>query len=279
MKTMQSALPFNYMTIRVTKSRIAKDLLAIPISLIDHFPKNKTQVYVSFEEDLEEHPLAFTPYTSSSGECRIGGMRKFYQRFQVRDGDELVLQILGDNKYRIFTETKFENSIRNNETTLDNSINDDEAGHGLRKISEITNTDFHETVLSEYFRLSANEFEKRRRSKPSSVSSKASMPANIRKILAEIYGGKCQVTQFGFLMKNGRPYFEVHHIDPELGNHLKNILVVSPNTHALFTYAHVEHYKDEEGWLRRVKFNNEEYRVNHVIDEIPRHFEKTVHSL
>ncbi len=279
MKTIQSKLPFNYKTIRVTKSRIAKDLLAIPISLKDHFPQNKTAVYVSFGADLEERPLAFTPYTSSSGECRIGGMREFYHRFQVRDGDELVLQILGDKKYRIFTEKQFEDSIKTMETALDKSTNDDEAGHELEKISQITNTDLHETVLSEYYRLSTNDFEERGRQKPSSVTRRAGIPANIRKVLAEIYAGKCQVTQFGFLMKNGKPYFQVHHIDPQLGNHLKNILVVSPNIHALFTYAHVGHYRDDEGWLRRVKFNNDEYDVFHIIDRMPKHFNKEVHSL
>lgn len=108
---------------------------------------------------------------------------------------------------------------------------------------------------------------------------KEGIPAAIRKILTEIYDGKCQITQFGFLTRNGKPYFEIHHIKPDLGNHLKNLLVICPNIHALFTYAHLQQYFDEEGWLRRVKFNNEQYNVIHIIDEIPKQFEKEIHFL
>jgi len=43
MKTIESKLPFNYKTIRVTQSRINKGLLAIPVSLIDYFPKRKNR--------------------------------------------------------------------------------------------------------------------------------------------------------------------------------------------------------------------------------------------
>jgi predicted HNH restriction endonuclease len=108
---------------------------------------------------------------------------------------------------------------------------------------------------------------------------KEGVPATIRKILTEIYNGKCQITQFGFLMKTGKPYFEIHHINPYLGNHFKNLLVVCPNIHAIFTHTHVEEYFDEEDWLRRVKFNNEEYNVIHIIDKIPKKFEKEIHFL
>jgi hypothetical protein len=247
--------------------------------LVDHFPKDRTKVYISLGTSQEEIPQTFTPYTSSSGECRIGGMRNFYEDFQVKDGDELVLQILDDKKYRILTERQFGESIRTMEEALDKSKDENEAGYKLKRISEVTNSDFHGTVLSEFYRLSSGIAQKRRYYKPSSGAKKENIPASMRKILTEIYGGRCQITQFGFLMRNGKPYFEVHHIKPELGSHLKNPLVVSPNIHALFTYAHVEQYMDEEGWLRAVRFNNEEYRVTQVIDRIPRRFEKEVHSL
>jgi hypothetical protein len=102
MKTIESKIPFNYKTIKTTQSRIDKGLLAVPVSLIDHFPKNKTKIYVTFGPSLKVIPKNFTPYTSSSRECRIGGMRKFYEDFQIKNGDELVIQILDEKKYRIF---------------------------------------------------------------------------------------------------------------------------------------------------------------------------------
>jgi len=279
MKTIKSKIPFNYKTIKTTQSRIDKGLLAIPVSLIDYFPKNKTKVYIAFGPSLKRSPKNFTPFTSSSRECRIGGMKKFYENFQIKDGDELVVQILDDDTYRIFTERQFEESVKTVEEALDKAKDENEAGYRLKKISEVTNSDFRETVFNEYFRLSKSEFEKRKHNKPWIGMRKEGIPATIRKILKEIYGGKCQITQFSFLMRNGEPYFETHHIKPDLGNHLKNLLVVCPNIHALFTYAHLQQHFDEEGWLRRVEFNNEEYNVIQIIDKIPKQFEKEIHFL
>jgi hypothetical protein len=279
MKIIKSKIPFNYKTIKTTQSRIDKGLLAIPVSLLDYFPTNKTNIHIAFGPSLKVSQKNFTPYTSSSRECRIGGMRKFYEDFHIKDGDELVIQILDDKKYRILTETQFEESVKRMEEELDESKDEKEAGYKLKKLSEVTNSDFRETVLNEYFRLSKSEFEKRKYSKPSMGMKKEGVPATIRKILTEIYNGKCQITQFGFFTKNGKPYFEIHHIKSYLGDHLKNLLVVCPNIHALFTYAYVELYFDEEEWLRRVKFNNEEYNVIHIIDKIPNKFEKEIHFL
>ena len=92
-----------------------------------------------------------------------------------------------------------------------------------------------------------------------------------------MYEGKCQVTNFSFFTKKNKPYFELHHIDPEKGNHLKNLLVVSPNTHAQFTHANLIQHFDNEGWLRKVKFNKDEYKVFQIIDDLPNEFEKEIH--
>ena len=79
-------------------------------------------------------------------------------------------------------------------------------------------------------------------------------------------------------MKNGNPYFEIHHIDPLKGNHFKNLLVVSPNVHAQFTFADLEQHFDNYGWLRKVKFNEVTHNVYQIIDDLPIDFEKEVHS-
>lgn len=279
MKIIESRIPFNYKAIRITQSRLAKGLLAVPVSLIDFFPKNKTKVYVAFGESLQLNPKNFTPYESSSRECRIGGMRDFYEKFQIKDGDDIVIQILDDKKYRILPEENFENLVNIAEKDLDKSKDENEASLNLRKISEITNINARGTIFSEYFRLSRMKMEKRKHKKLIVRDAKEGVPPLIRKILTEIYGGKCQLTGFCFMMKNGKPYFEMHHIKTELGNHLKNLLVVCSNIHAQFTYANVEEYFDEDAWLRKVKFNNEEYVVNHIIDKIPKKFEKEIHYL
>jgi len=279
MKITGSRIPYNYRTIRITQSRIAKGLLAVPVSLIDYFPKNKTRVYVTFGESHQLNPKNYTPYESSSRECRIGGMREFYQKFQIKDGDEIVIQILDDKKYRILPENKFEYLVDGLENDLDKSKDENEAILKLAKISDATNTNSKETILGEYFRLSKIKVEKRKYKLSRERNAKESVSPLTRKILTEIYEGKCQLTGFGFQMKNGKAYFEIHHISPELGDHLKNILVVCPNIHAQFTYANVQEYFDEDRWLRKVKFNNEEYAVYHIIDRIPKKFEKEIHYL
>ena len=67
------------------------------------------------------------------------------------------------------------------------------------------------------------------------MESRESVPASLRAILARLYKGQCQISGFSFLKRDGEPYFEVHHIDPLLGHHAKNVLVVCPNVHAQFT--------------------------------------------
>lgn len=277
MKKIESKLPFNYKTIKITQSRIDKGLLAIPVSLIDYFPKKKTTVEVALGNVAKLSPKIFTPYTSSSRECRIGGMRDFYEKFKLKDGDEIVVQILEDNKYRFLTEEHFEDMVKGIEKEFDQSESEDIANSKLNLISRITNTPPEETLLSEYYRLAKGEVQARKEKTIKPREAKESAPPSIRELLTNIYGGKCQITGFGFLMKNGKPYFDIHHIKPELGNHIKNILVVSPNVHAQFTYAFVEEYFDSDGWLRRVKFNDRIFVVNHVIDKIPKKFEKEVH--
>ncbi len=252
-------------------------MLAVPVSLIDYFPKEKGKIYVATGMSDRVSVKNFTPYTSSSRECRIGGMRDFYEKFRIKDGDEIVVQILDDNKYRILPEKQFEDVIKRLENEFDKSQNEDEAGLKLLEVSKITGSGLKDTAFNEYHRLSIMKIEKRKTEKTRLTKRKESVPAAIKKLLAEIYEGKCQVTNFTFIMRNGRSYFEIHHIKPMLGNHLKNLLVVSPNIHAQFTYTFVEEFFDQQGWLRQVKFNKEKFLVNQIIDKIPKRFEKEVH--
>ena len=277
MKIAESKIPFNYKTIKVTQSRIEKGLLAIPVSLIDFFPKEKTTIFVSTEDSEKESIKNFTPYTSSSRECRIGGMRNFYNKYRVGDGDEIVIQFIDENRFRIFPEKHFEDIIKKLENQFDVSQSEEEAETKLNEVSKIVNLKMKDTALNEYFRFSHMGIEKRKYNKEKLSRSKEPVPAPLKKLLAEIYDGKCQISGFSFIMKSGKPYFEIHHIKSDLGNHVKNILVICPNIHAQFTYAFVQEYFDQDGWLRRVKFNSEEFNVNQMIDNVSKKFEKEIH--
>lgn len=135
-----------------------------------------------------------------------------------------------------------------------------------------------EVAIVEFLILN-NEIMKKRAYKKSNIYFvKENVPAPLRKILELIYQGKCQVSNFTFTQRNGNPYFEIHHIKHDFGNHFKNLLVVSPNIHAMFTHAICEEYFDNDGWLRKVKFNGEEFNIYQAIDNIQdKYFVKDVH--
>lgn len=277
MKTSYSKVPFSYKSIKITQSRIDKGLLAIPVSLIDFLPKNKNNILVAFGTEDELTPKHFTPYSSSSRECRIGGMRSFYKKFQIKNGDEIVIQLLDDEKYRLIPEILFEKSIRKLEDQFDQAKDDNEAELTLIQVSKISNVKIQNVALNEYRRLSNKEITRRKYKLEKLTKRKESVPVSFKNLLAKIYEGKCQVSGFTFNMRNGKPYSEIHHIKPEIGNHIKNLLVVCPNIHAQFTYAFVEELFDQDGWLRKVKINNDLFNVNQIIDQIPNKFKKEIH--
>jgi hypothetical protein len=197
--------------------------------------------------------------------------------YNINYGDELVIQKLDDNKFRIIPEKLFQNELEKNIVLFENSENEIEVEDNLKRLSEISNTSKEEILRNEFVRLSKNEIFQRKIKIVEKAKTKESIPLSLRKILLNLYHGKCQISGFSFLMKNGCPYFEIHHIDPQKGNHFKNLLVVSPNVHAQFTYANLEQIFDSEGWLRYVKFNNDNYSVFQIIDKLPKFFEKQVH--
>ena len=71
MQKVKSEIGYSYITIKITKSRIDKGLLAIPISLLDKFPKEKRKITIFFDDEENPSSKNFTPYISSSKECRI----------------------------------------------------------------------------------------------------------------------------------------------------------------------------------------------------------------
>jgi hypothetical protein len=275
----ESAIDYDYVTISLTQSRIKKGLLSIPVSLIENFPKKKTKVHVFFDDKDFPVERNFTPYESSSRECRIGGMKEFYEKNNMKEGDETVIQFLGENRYRILSEHKFKLLVNKYENEFDASESEQKAEEKIKSLAMFTNTDKKTVIASEFLRLSRGTIEPRKYREQRPARGKESAPHSVRQLLAEVYGGKCQLTDFTFLMKNGKPYFEIHHIRPAFGDHLKNLLVVSPNVHAQFEYANVEERFDEDGWLRTVRFNAREFIVKQCIDNVKIKFSKEIHLL
>ncbi len=275
MKVIKSTIPFNYKTIKVTQSRIDKGLLAIPASLSSLLPQTANNIRIIDENGYEEIKT-FTPYKSSSRECRIGGMASFYSKYSINSGDEIVIQFIDEGKIRLLPEKLFIKTINNQLDIFEN--NDKDIENQIEAISKLTNTDKKTFLQNEFVRLSNIALSERKTLTINSSKKRESVPASLRKVLLNLYNGKCQLTDFSFLQKNGLPYFEIHHIDAEKGNHVKNLLVVSPNIHAQFTYANIiKQNFDDKGWLREVVFDSNTYPVFQIIDKLPNVFEKELH--
>lgn len=276
MEQVKSEIPLNYITVKVTQSRIDKGLLAIPVSLIDIFPQQKGSVFIENHEGVCEKKI-YTPYTSTSRECRIGGLNDFYKKYKIENNDEIVIQKLNDVKYKMSPEKIFKNNVLDVLSKFENSTDEIESDKYLKEASLLSNIDKNSVLCNEFIGLSKKEIFPRKIKHKILSTNKESVPLSMRKILLSIYKGKCQISYFTFLMKSGNPYFEIHHIDPVNGNHPKNLLVVCPNVHAQFTYAHIEQSFDNDGWLRAVEFNGKRFTVFQIIDTLQVEFKKEIH--
>ena len=86
--------------------------------------------------------------------------------------------------------------------------------------------------------------------------------------MGQIYHGHCQVCEFTFLKKDNNPYFEIHHIDPNQGDYLRNLVVVCANCHMQFEFANLINTFDDEDWLCEICFNDIKKNVFQIIKTI-----------
>ena len=98
----QSQIAYNYATIKITKSRIDKGLLAIPVSLIQWFPKQNCQIKIFLDDAIRSQLKTYTSYSSRSRECRIGGLAEWFRENQIKEGDEIEVDLA---KSEIFDHT------------------------------------------------------------------------------------------------------------------------------------------------------------------------------
>lgn len=267
----ESKINYSYATIKVTQSRINKGLIAIPVSLVRWFPDHKTTIRVFLDESAVLHTKSYSPYTGSTRECRIGGMAEWYKENQLKDGDEIVVQLI-DRKhfiYRLVPEQKFLLKTQELQNSLDKAKDENEASEKIISLAKWADFDKEKVILSEYHRLVKDQpikdlpIKERRYINRSSNRAKEVVPPNVRVLLEDLYHGHCQVCDFWFLKMDSKPYFEVHHINPSQGHHPTNLIVVCGNCHNLFEFANVKN-EFNNGWLSSVSFNNKSYPVTQV---------------
>lgn len=286
----KSEIAYSYQSIKVTKSRIDKGLLAIPVALLDRFPNKKKSITIFFDDEEVQYQKSFTPYSSSSRECRIGGLSSWFTKNKFQDNDEIIIDFIDVEHgiYRLRNESVFIKDIKQIEENLIKNIDlsgeikeieiDDKIESNILVYSKKTNLSVKEILLNQYVKMKDIPIKSRAYIPVSINQRKESVPLLFRKILEECYEGKCQLTNFTFLKKNGKPYYEIHHIDDNRGNDWKNLLLVSPNIHAQFTFSNYHNIIDSDGWLREVTFDKIKYNVKQLLPDIEKSFVKVVYE-
>ena len=210
----------------------------------------------------------YTAYTGSTNESRIGGMVDWFDTNNIRDGDEIVIQLIDREEciYRLIAENDFIIKTKKLQDGFDNSQDEDEALKGVVQLANWTELDNSKVALNEYRRLvNTMPVKKREYVSRQPNRTRAQTPYNLRVLLGEIYQGHCQVCNFTFLKENNKPYFEIHHIDSTIGHQPQNLMVVCANCHRQFEFANVDHTFNDAGWLIRVNFNQSSYGINQIL--------------
>lgn len=264
----KSPINYNYATVKITQSRINKGLIAIPVSLAKWFPDSNTRIHIYLDDSPIKEVKNYSSYKSRTRECRIGGMAEWFRKSKIKDGDEIVIQLINKEQsiYRIIPEHKFILKTHEIQENLDKAENEISAKDEIILLSKWTGIENKKVVLNEFFRLANTvPHEERRYINKRTNQARENVPFNIRALLSEIYKGHCQVCDFWFLKKDNGPYFEIHHINPLLSNNPRNLIVVCANCHRQFEYANVRQEFNNDNWLIKVNFNNKIYPVNQII--------------
>lgn len=146
---------YQYETIIITQSRIEKGLLAIPQSLSNYFPTKNTNIKIYLNDSINLSIKRFSSSESTTRENRIGGLADWYKEINIKDGDEIVIQIIDQRNhiYRMLSEKRFIQKIEQIQSAIEISKNDFEIIDKLDEISKWTQTLKSEVYLNEYLRL------------------------------------------------------------------------------------------------------------------------------
>lgn len=252
-------------TIRASASRLDKGLLAIPQKFRNFFPEKRSLIQVFFDggEDVDE--LTFQPYDPVVKENRILGLARWFSTRGVREGDliSITIEDQGRSQYRIALDRYvLERQEMDARQGMEAAETDSEADHQLALLSQLTRKRPRAVAKDELLRMaSASAPDSRPTVLPPVAERRSVVPSGIRVLLRELHDGRCQLCSFTFEKRNGEPYFEVHHLDPSIGHHPMNLLVVCPNCHAQFEHATVSDLRWAHGWLVGVRFNGKHLTV------------------
>ena len=260
-------------TIRASASRLGKGLLAIPQRFKDWFPRGKGQIHVVFDDEEKVKALTFHPYDPVVKENRIFGLGHWFSKRGVREGDliSITLEDPSARRYRIaldrFVRERQEEKSRQK---LQAARTDSEAEQELSTLSRLTRRRPRELARQELSRIAQESVRRPRlRVFPGATERHEGVPSGIRVLLRELHDGKCQLCSFTFEKRNGESYFEIHHLDPDIGHHPNNLLVVCANCHAQFEHATVTDFEFAGGWLVGLTINRKRVAIRQPLAHDP----------
>lgn len=258
-------------TIRASASRLDKGLLAIPQKFKRLFPGERSQIQVVFDDGENVKSLAFQPYDTVVKENRIFGLRRWFLRRNVREGDLISVTIEDPERrlYRIALDRYVqERQQQKARLGLQGARTDSEADRQLTLLSQLTRRRPRAVAQEELLRIAGQSMPRPRPTVVPRVAERHEVvPSGIRILLRELHDGRCQLCSFTFEKRNGEPYFEVHHLDPNLGHHPSNLLVVCPNCHAQFEHATVTDFRWAGYWLVGVAINGRHLSVRQPLTQ------------
>jgi hypothetical protein len=260
-------------TIRVSASRLKKGFIAIPQKFKGWFPSERSKIHVAFDDEGKTKALTFHPHDPVGKENRIFGIKRWFSKRGVVDGDliSVSLENPGRRLYRVALDRYVrEKEQQESRERLQAAATDSDAERELNKLLRLTNKHPRRLAREELLRIAQQSVPERRLRVPSSaVGRHEAVPAGIRVLLRELHDGKCQLCSFTFAKRNGEPYFEIHHLEPAVGHHPSNLLVVCANCHAQFECATVTDLERVDIWLVSVTINGKRVRVRQPLGHDP----------
>ena len=251
--------------IQPTASRITKGLLIVPSRFSSEFPNERGEILVKFDDGEELESKYYLPDDRSVKERRIYGMGSWFALRQVAVGDNIRITVEDKERkiYRILLERYVvEKQASESRQRLLLAEYADDAVKELDVLAQLGRKRTRAVALEEVQRLAIEmQSTPRRRAVVLSSDRREHIPEGIRVLLEAVHNGKCQMCSFTFTKRDGKPYFEVHHLDPERDHHPANLLVVCPNCHAQLEHGVVSDCELVRGWLVAVKVNGKRMAI------------------
>lgn len=142
--------------VRASSSRLDKGLLAIPQKFKDLFPEEKGQIQIIFDDEESARALTFHPFDRTVKENRLFGLRHWYSKRNVREGDLISITVEDFDRrlYRIALERYVrEQQEGQARVKLHEASTDSEAEQQLSTLSRLTRKRPREVAQEELLRI------------------------------------------------------------------------------------------------------------------------------